>query len=192
MNCSAIVLCGGLGRRVGGVDKGRLPWGGSTLVENVLARIAPQVDDIVISANRSRDWYEGLGYPVIADRRPGFQGPLAGLEAALPVCRHALTLVVCCDTPDLPDDLLERLVGPLEDPSVDVCFASDGERDHYLVAVLRTSLRASLTRYLDGDRRSVRGWYAELHCATADFSAQPSALRNINRPGNPPETKSPR
>lgn len=191
MNCSAIVLCGGLGRRVGRVDKGRLPWNGSTLVESVLGRIAPQVDDIVISANRNRDWYESLGYPVIADQRAGFQGPLAGLEAALPLCGHALTLAVCCDMPELPCDLLARMIGPLEDPAVDVCYATDGEHEHYLVAVLRTSLHASLTRYLDGGQRSVRGWYRELRCSTADFSRQPSAFRNINQRCSLPETKNP-
>jgi molybdopterin-guanine dinucleotide biosynthesis protein A len=188
MKCSAILLCGGRGRRVGGADKGRLPWGQRSMAEAVLERIAPQVDDIVISANRNRDWYQSLGYPVVADLRAGFQGPLAGLEAALPLCGRDTAMIVCCDNPSLPLDLARRLGSRLEDAGIDVCHANDGDRDQYLTAMLRTSLRDSLVRYLDAGQHSVRGWYRSLRCASVDFSDQRNAFTNINQLNtkNPP------
>jgi molybdopterin-guanine dinucleotide biosynthesis protein A len=182
MVCSGILLCGGRGRRAGGVDKGRLPYAGHTLAEQVLCRISPQVDDVVVSANRNLDWYGTLGHPVVRDCRADFQGPLAGLEAALPLCSHEAVLVVCCDMPELPRDLVTRLVEPLKDSGVDLCFAHDGERDHYLVALLRRSLLEHLGNYLDSGGRSVRGWYRQLRCRTVDFNEERAAFLNINIP----------
>ena len=188
MSCSAIVLCGGLGRRVGGADKGRLPWGNTTLVESVLERIRPQVDDIVISANRHRDWYAGLGYTVVGDSRPDFQGPLAGLEAGIPHCSHSDILVVCCDTPELPTELVSRLLAPLADPKVDVSFARTAGQDHYLASVIRQRLGAGITHYLDSGERSVRGWHKHLRVAPVDFSDCNEAFLNVNEleSKNPP------
>lgn len=179
MACSAIVLCGGRGSRAGGKDKGLLPWGNSSLVEEVLARVAGQVDDIVISANRNRDRYEALGYPVIDDVLPDYQGPLAGLQAALGSCRHPTVFVTACDTPRLPEDVVARLLAPLE--HCDISFAWDGEREHYLVAALHRRLASSLSSYLAAGNRSVRGWYDTLRCERVDFSDTPDAFLNINQ-----------
>lgn len=164
---------------MGGADKGRIPWADSTLVEQVLARIAPQVDDIVISANRHHDWYLALGYPVVADKRDGYQGPLAGIEAALPRCRHAHTLVVACDTPALPRNLVDRLT-PAQS-SADVCYASDGERDHYLVALWKTNLQDRLVEYLDGAQRSVNGFYKLISATAVHFPDAADCFLNANR-----------
>lgn len=180
MTCSAIVLCGGRGSRVGGNDKGLLPWGKSSLVESVLARIAGQVDDIVISANRNREQYEQLGYPVVGDLLADYQGPLAGLQAALGTCRHETVFVTACDTPLLPDDVVTRLLEALGHS--DLSYAWDGERDHYLVAALHRRLGSSLSSYLSAGKRSVRGWYQMLHCERVDFSDEPQAFLNVNRP----------
>lgn len=179
MACSAIVLCGGRGSRAGGEDKGLLPWCNSSLVEHVLARVADQVDDIVISANRNRDRYRELGFPVVGDLLADYQGPLAGLQAALKSCRHETVFVTACDTPQLPEDVVSRLLAPLA--SCDVSYAWDGEREHYLVAVLHRELVTSLSSYLATGKRSVRGWYDTLRCRRVDFSDCPEAFMNINQ-----------
>lgn len=178
MSCSAIVLCGGRGTRVDGADKGLLHYGPSTLVEQALDRIRPQVDDIVISANRNRQSYEKLGFPVVDDTLPDYQGPLAGVQAALSSCRHEKVVVTACDMPNLPGDLVSRLLSPLE--TCDLSYAWDGERDQYLVAALHRRLADSLAAYLADGNRSVRGWYATLNCARVDFSDWPDAFTNIN------------
>ena len=74
---SGIVLAGGLGRRMGGVDKGLQPLHGKAMVEHVLARLAPQVDEIVINANQNLEIYRAFGYRVVSDEIGGFAGPLA-------------------------------------------------------------------------------------------------------------------
>jgi molybdopterin-guanine dinucleotide biosynthesis protein A len=183
MSCSAIVLCGGRGSRAGGRDKGLLSREGRTLVECVLARIAPQVDDVVISANRNRKRYETFGFKVTGDRVPGYQGPLAGLDAALPFCAHDHILFVACDMPALPNDLAERMLPPLE--KHDLCYAWDGQREQYLVGAMHRRLASSLSRFIASGERAVRAWYAELDTATVDYSDRPEAFANINRPLNP-------
>jgi molybdopterin-guanine dinucleotide biosynthesis protein A len=183
MPCSVIILSGGRGTRAGGVNKGLLPYRGSTLVELVLQRIAPQADEILISANRNREQYDRLGHRVVGDKLSDFQGPLAGLQAALPQCNNDRVLVVACDMPQLPFDLAERLLPPLEE--CQLSYAWDGERDQYLVAALHRNLTASLEAYLASGERSVRGWYSTLDCRRVDFSDTPAAFRNINQlPGD--------
>lgn len=179
MACSAIILCGGRGSRVGGEDKGLLPYGNTSLVEQVVARLANQVDDIVISANRNRGRYEELGYPVVGDLLADYQGPLAGVQAALAVCRHDVVFVTACDTPRLPGDVVARLLSTLQ--FCDVSYAWDGKRDHYLVAALHRGLQSSLASYLEEGGRSVRGWYHSLRCQRVDFSDRPDAFLNINQ-----------
>ena len=191
MICSGIILSGGRGRRAGGADKGRLPYADSTLVEQVLERITPQVDDITLSANRNLEWYKTLGVAVVGDERADYQGPLAGLEAALPLCQHSLVLLVACDTPLLPTDLAARLQAPLTDGNIDLSYASANGRDHYLAAVIRTELLPGLRDYLDRGGRSVRGWYGELRTACVNFDDRASAFANFNSPNPGPETTNP-
>jgi molybdopterin-guanine dinucleotide biosynthesis protein A len=112
-----IVLAGGRSSRMGGGDKCLQPLGGKPMLTYVLARLRPQVSDIVISANSDR--FGGFGAPVVADNVSGFQGPLAGVEAALTwiAANHAgvsSAVTVPGDTPFIPDDLVRRLAVPLE------------------------------------------------------------------------------
>lgn len=178
MACSAIVLCGGRGSRVNGADKGLLEFDGRPLVASVLSRIEPQVDDIVISANRNLARYRALGHRVVADTMPDFAGPLAGILSALPACHHERVLVTACDTPFLPDDLATRLLPPLE--SCDLAYAWDGEREQYLSAALHRSLAESLAGYLADGQRSVHGWYGTLNYRRVDFSDEQRTFQNIN------------
>lgn len=178
----AIVLAGGEARRMGGRDKGLMQWRDKALIAHVLSRIAPQVDRIAISANRSLTRYRELGFEVYQDIRSGFQGPLAGIEACVTFCRADYTLIVSCDMPLLPADLTERLANTLDASAVTATFVDDGERQHYLCALVKTPELATISAYLDGNQRSVRAWLGEIGAKETSFSDNSSAFHNINQP----------
>jgi molybdopterin-guanine dinucleotide biosynthesis protein A len=185
MKVSGIILAGGRGSRAGGVDKGLLPWQQSTRVEAVLQGLRPQVDDIIISANRNLERYRELGFTVVEDQLPDYQGPLAGIAACLPECRHPLVIVVPCDSPQLPQDLAARLLAPLEDEGVDLSFASDGVRGQYLFTAIRKKCRPSLLECLAAGERSVRNWHRRLQCKVVDFSDRAAFFKNLNEATSP-------
>jgi molybdenum cofactor guanylyltransferase len=180
MEASGIILAGGRGSRAGGVDKGLLPWRQATRVEAVLEGLQPQVDDIIISANRNLHRYRELGYTVVEDKLPDYQGPLAGIAACLAQCRHPLVIVVPCDSPRLPQDLAARLLAPFEDEGIDLSFASDGVRGQYLFTAIRQTCRPSLLECLADGERSVRAWHRRLHCKVVDFSDRADFFKNLN------------
>jgi len=125
---TGVVLAGGRGQRMGEADKGLQPLRGRSLVEWVLERVDPQVDDLLIIANRNLERYLELGYPVLRDRIPDFAGPLAGLQAGLTQTRSELVLLVPCDTPLLPADLVSRLAAALRQADAEVANALHRER----------------------------------------------------------------
>jgi molybdenum cofactor guanylyltransferase len=180
MNVSGIVLSGGRGNRAGGADKGLLPWQHSTRIESILQDLQTQVDDIVISANRNLGRYQALGFQVTEDTLPGFQGPLAGIAATLPLCRHPIAIIVPCDSPQLPPDLATRLLAALEDEEIDLSYANDGSRDQYLFMAVRKRCLPGLLECLQDEERAVRGWHRRLHTQCVDFSDQPERFKNLN------------
>jgi molybdopterin-guanine dinucleotide biosynthesis protein A len=181
---TGVILAGGAGRRAGHRDKGLLPWCGRPLVAHVRDRLAGQVDSLVISCNRNAGRYREWAAATVADRREGYQGPLAGIEACAEEVRGDLLIVVTCDVPRLPTQLVPRLVAQLRaQPVTDIAFAHDGRRAHYLCAALRASCLDSLTPFLDGGGRAVRDWYAERGAVAVDFSDVAPAFENVNRPG---------
>ena len=166
---TGLVLAGGRGTRMGGLDKGLQRLVGEPLAGHAAKRIAPQVDALLISANRHIGEYERLAEPfgarVIRDSSEDFPGPLAGLLAGLRAARTELLLCIPCDTPSLPDDLAARLVEALDREQADIAVASavdaDGTpRQHSVVAVVRTALADDLAAYLHAGERKVRTWYA--------------------------------
>jgi molybdenum cofactor guanylyltransferase len=180
MKTTAIVLSGGRGIRAGGADKGLLPWENSTLVETVIDLIRPQVDHILVSCNRNFERYQKLGLPLVNDQLENFQGPLAGIAAALPVIKTELAVVVPCDCPTVPTDLVQRLMLPLAESAIDLSWAFDGRRDQYLFTALRRGLGASIESYLADGGRSMRGWHERLRCRAVDFSDCEAAFINLN------------
>lgn len=177
---TGLVLAGGAGRRVGGRDKGLLRFEGTTLAQRVCSIIAPQVDELLLSCNRNRIRYAAFGYPLLTDLRAGFAGPLAGMEAALPRCRGRWLLVAPCDTPRLPPDLASRLRATLLREELDVCYARDDRREHYLCALLRREFLATLPDFLDRGGRAVRAFYATGRSGSSDFSDCAGAFANFN------------
>ena len=179
---SGIVLAGGRGRRMGEVDKGWIELAGRPLVQHVLGRFAPQVDDLVISANRSLERYRALGHVVVTDILSDFAGPLAGLHAALPHTHHDLVATVPCDCPRLPLDLVVRLRTALESAQADIAVAWAGGRVQPVFCLCRRSVWESLDTFLASGERKVEAWHARLQHAQAQFDDQPDAFRNINAP----------
>jgi molybdopterin-guanine dinucleotide biosynthesis protein A len=180
---SGIVLAGGRGRRMGESDKGWLELDGRPLIRHVLDRFAPQVDDVVISANRNLERYRALGHPVATDALPDFAGPLAGLHAALPLTRHDLVATVPCDSPYLPLDLVARLRAELERVQADIAVAAADGRVHPVFCLCRRSLWDSLGAFLAVGGRKVEAWYSGERHAIVPFDRL-EAFRNINAPGD--------
>jgi molybdopterin-guanine dinucleotide biosynthesis protein A len=177
---SGIVLAGGLGRRMGGVDKGLKELRGRPMVQWVLERLAPQVDDIVINANQNLERYRAFGHRVVADEVGGFAGPLAGLHAGLKAVQHPLAVTAPCDSPFLPADLVGRLQDALG--ANDLAVAKTGSQAHPVFALVRRDCRESLEAFLAQGGRKIDAWYAALKVVEVSFDDEADAFRNINTP----------
>ena len=177
---SGIILAGGLSRRMGGVDKGLQLLRGKPMVEHVLERLVPQVDEIVINANQNLDRYGAFGYRVASDEVGGFAGPLAGLHAGLKFTRQPLAVTVPCDSPFLPADLVSRLQQHLK--GNEVAVAKTGDQAHPVFALVRRSVADHLEAYLASGGRKVDAWYRALKVVEVSFDDEADAFRNINTP----------
>ena len=177
---TGLVLAGGQGSRMGGVDKGLQPFRGKPMVAHAIERLAPQVDEVLINANRNPDAYAGFGHRVIADEIPGFAGPLAGFERGLAHARGALVVTVPCDSPFLPGDLVARLRGTLESRGADVAVARTGAQPHPVFCLMRRAVHPSLRDFLARGERKIDRWYAALSVVEVAFDDEAEAFLNIN------------
>jgi molybdenum cofactor guanylyltransferase len=175
---SGIVLAGGLGRRMGGVDKGLQPLRGRPMIAHVLERLAPQVDEIVINANQNLERYGAFGHRVVSDQIGGFAGPLAGLHAGLQAIAQPLAVTVPCDSPFLPADLVARLHQHIK--GHDLAVAKTGDQPHPVFALVRRSVAGNLQAFLAGGGRKIDAWYAALKVVEVNFDDEADAFRNIN------------
>jgi molybdopterin molybdotransferase len=180
---SGLVLAGGRGTRMGNVDKGLQPFGGSTMVAHVLERLRPQVASVAINANQNLEAYGAFGVPVWPDDTPGFAGPLAGLEAGLRRCATPYLLTAPCDSPFLPSDLAARLLQGLEDAGADLALAVTEEnglrQPHPVFCLIKSSKVDVLSAYLAAGGRRMDGWYPQIKVAEVLFE-DAAAFRNIN------------
>jgi len=177
---TGVVLAGGQGRRMGGVDKGLKPLNGKPMVAWVIERLAPQVDEILVNANQNLAIYGGYGHRVIPDEIAGFAGPLAGLHRGLSEARHDLVATVPCDSPFLPAGLIERLRAALESARAELAVAKTGDQPHPVFCLCRKSVLPGLTRFLAGGGRKIDAWYAALSVVEVPFDDDPGAFSNIN------------
>ncbi len=177
---SGLVLAGGQGSRMGGVDKGLQPFRGRPMVAHVIERFAPQVDELLVNANRNPHEYERFGHRVIADEIAGFAGPLAGFERGLAHAAGELVATVPCDSPFLPADLVRRLRAALEAGGADLAVAKTGTQAHPVFCLMRRAVHASLRDFLASGQRKIDRWYAALKVVEVAFDDEPDAFRNIN------------
>ncbi|MGZ5041383.1 MAG: molybdenum cofactor guanylyltransferase MobA [Usitatibacter sp.] len=177
---TGVVLAGGQGSRMGGVDKGLQPFRGRTMVEHVIERLLPQVDEILVNANRNPDAYARFGHRVVADEIEGFAGPLAGFERGLAHAAGALVVTVPCDSPFLPADLVARLREALEREGADLAVAKTGEQAHPVFSLMRRGVHGSLREFLSSGQRKIDKWYAGLRVVEVAFDDEPDAFLNIN------------
>lgn len=179
---TGLILAGGQGRRMGGMDKGLVVVAGRPMVCWAGDRLAPQVDEVLVSANRNQHHYRRLGYRVVSDGMANYQGPLAGIASGLEAARSPWLLVVPCDSPLASTELAARL-GESCRQGAQVAVAHDGERLQPVFAMLQRSLLPSLLEYLGRGERKIDRWYAGHRMQEVDFSDCPESFLNINDPG---------
>jgi len=179
---TGVILAGGRGRRMGGVDKGLQSLKGRPLVQWVLARLAPQVDTVVISANQNLERYGEFGCSVLPDSVAGFAGPLAGLHTALSQATSPLLVTVPCDSPFLPADLVRRLHAALEAEGAELAVARTGDKAQRAFCLMRRGILPKLDAFLASGDRMVGLWHASLKLAEVAFDDEADAFDNINTP----------
>jgi len=177
---TGLILAGGQGRRMGGVDKGLQEFRGKPLVEHVFERLAPQVGGIIINANQNHDAYRALGVRVVSDAIGGYAGPLAGLHAGLSVSRRPYLASAPCDSPFLPADLVARLYAGLTQAGADIAVAKTGKWQQPVFCIVRRDVLDHLSAFLEAGGRKVDAWYATLHVAEVAFDDEAEAFSNIN------------
>ncbi|MGE5095156.1 MAG: molybdenum cofactor guanylyltransferase MobA [Betaproteobacteria bacterium] len=177
---TGVVLAGGQGSRMGGVDKGLQAFRGKPMVAHVIERLAPQVDEILINANRNADEYGRFGHRVIADEIEGFAGPLAGFERGLAHAAHDVVVTVPCDSPFLPVDLVARLREAMLRHGAQLAVARTGDQAHPVFSLMLREVHASLREFLASGQRKIDKWYARLRVVEVPFDDEADAFLNIN------------
>jgi molybdenum cofactor guanylyltransferase len=181
-NITAVILAGGMARRMDGQDKGLIELNGRPMIEYIIEALKPQVDSILINANRNLEQYRGYGYPVVKDIMGDYLGPLAGMASGLQACSSDRILTVPCDSPFVPPVLVAKLNAGLLEQDADLSVANNSERMQPVFAIIRRHLLASLLAYLGDGGRKIETWYAEHKMALVDFSDWPDTFININTP----------
>jgi molybdopterin-guanine dinucleotide biosynthesis protein A len=180
---TGVVLAGGRGSRMGGVDKGLQAHRGMPLAMHALLRLAPQVGQVMINANRNLAAYEALGVPVWPDGVADFAGPLAGFLVGLEHCETPYLVTVPCDSPGFPVDLVQRLAQALVAADAEIAMAATREGDAVQVqpvfCLMKADLLESLTRFVDGGQRKIDRWTAGHRCVTVTFD-DAAAFFNAN------------
>jgi molybdopterin-guanine dinucleotide biosynthesis protein A len=177
---TGVVLAGGQGSRMGGVDKGLQPFRGKPMAAHAIERLAPQVDELLINANRNPEAYAAFGHRVIADEIEGFAGPLAGFERGLAHATGKLVVTVPCDSPFLPHDLVARLRAALESGGAQIAVAKTGDQAHPVFCLMRREVHESLRQFLSSGQRKIDRWYSQLAVVEVAFDDEADAFLNIN------------
>ena len=177
---TGVVLAGGLGRRMGGIDKGLQELRGQPMVHWVVERLAPQVDELLINANQNGERYAAFGHRVVPDEIPDFAGPLAGLHTALSAASHPLVATAPCDSPFLPADLISRLFSALTATGADLAVARTFDQPHPVFCLCRRDVLPHLTEFLAGGGRKIDRWYTTLKVVEVAFDDEADAFENIN------------
>ena len=176
---TGLILAGGRGSRIGGRDKGLVMIGGQTLVAHAVNRLRPQVDELLVNANRNDNHYAAFGFPVVRDLHPDFPGPLAGIATGLAHTASGLLAVVPCDSPFLPRDLVARLHAALVAEDADVAVVRAGGELQPVFALIKAQLHESLMRFMVGSDSRIAAWLRLQKLAIVDFDDE-AAFANLN------------
>ncbi|MFK7795482.1 MAG: molybdenum cofactor guanylyltransferase MobA [Gammaproteobacteria bacterium] len=181
-NITGLILAGGLARRMGGTDKGLVVLEERPMIAYIIDALSPQVDSILINANRNISTYQEYGYPVISDELEDFQGPLAGMASGLKHCKTDYIATVPCDGPVLSDNYAEILMQAANQANSPISVAFDGSRLQPVYALIHQDLLSDLNQYLGAGERKIDCWYDKHQYAKADFSSCVEMFTNINTP----------
>jgi len=183
---TGLILAGGRAQRMGGIDKGLIPFLGKPLIESAIQRLGSQLGPILINANRNITKYASYGYPVIMDETPDFSGPLAGFAAGLKVCATPYLLTAPCDSPLLPTDLGIKLATEMTRGDFQLVYASTKEADGKVWAqpvfcLMRSDLQEPLEAFLQKGDLKIDRWFKELRSSTVVFD-DAQVFANVNTP----------
>lgn len=201
---TGIILSGGAGSRLSGLDKGLQDYKGKALIEHVIERLSVQVDDLILCVNRNHQQYEQYGYPLVTDtaystdnskdkssttNQSRYQGPVAGITSALkfisqsestkPIMPHNI-LVSSCDSPALPLDYVTKLVDAMTNNNASSAVVHDGNRAQNLHCLIHSSAWASLSEFYHDDQRAMHQWHKKNGSVEVDFSDQAACFLNLN------------
>lgn len=180
---TGLVLAGGRGSRMGGIDKGLQPFEGRALVQHALERLAPQVGAIGVNANRNLEAYAAMGVPVWPDPLADYPGPLAGFLAGLEQCATPWLVTVPCDSPRLPTDLVQRLAAAALQADAELAVAAieeDGAlREQPVFCLLQRALAPRLRAFLQEGGRKIDRWTGQQRGVTVCFD-DAAAFFNAN------------
>jgi molybdenum cofactor guanylyltransferase len=170
---TGLILAGGRGNRMGGVDKGLQGLNGMPMALHALMRLAPQVGTVMINANRNLAAYEAFGVPVWPDVLADHPGPLAGFMTGLEQCETAWMATVPCDTPNFPDDLIAKLAEQAAASDADLAMAACPEdgivRTQPVFCLMRSTLLESLTRFTQSGGRKIDAWTSSQRHVIVEF-----------------------
>lgn len=179
---TGVLLAGGQGSRMGGLDKGLLEWQGRPFIEHLLVALQEQVNVVVINANRNQTLYQRYEVPVIPDHYTDYQGPLAGLAATMHSVKTPYILTIPCDSFHIAPDFAKRMLQALNTSEAELTVAHDGEQLQPTYALVPISLLSSLERFLAQGERKLRAWYAQHRMATVDCRDIAIMFKNVNTP----------
>ena len=183
---TGLILAGGRAQRMGGIDKGLIPFLGKPLIESAIQRLRSQVGPILINANRNITKYASYGHPVIMDETPDFSGPLAGFSAGLKACTSPYLLTAPCDSPLLPIDLGIKLATEMTRGDFQLVYASTKEADGKVWAqpvfcLMHADLQEPLEAFLQKGDLKIDRWFKELRSSTVVFD-DAQVFSNVNTP----------
>ncbi len=177
---SAVVLAGGMGRRMNGVDKGLVELAGRPMVQYVIDTLRKNVSTVLVNANRNQSSYEVFGARVVADSIEGYQGPLAGVEAAMSVVTTNWLYTCPCDSPLQPAQLLPHIWRQVQAAGAQIGMAHDGQRSQPVFSLINVELLTSLQDYLQRGERKIDRWFESHELLQVDCSDYARGFVNIN------------
>ena len=179
---TGVILAGGRGRRMGGVDKGLTQLVGKPMLWHVLEALQPQVTKVIINANRNLESYREFGHQIVSDLIGDFSGPLAGMASGMQAATTTYIVTVPCDSPLIAGDLVARMYHDLNDHAAEICVAHDGKRTHPVFLLLKRDLITSMLEFLNAGERKIDKWFVKHRTTMSNFSDQPEAFLNVNNP----------